>query len=85
MSIRNLFTQARKLADAIAPKCVPGETRELRRWRRYEDKPYQFVEDDRCPNCGVLGCGVTVIEEVVVTRGSNGTPVDAQGIEVTPL
>lgn len=85
MSIRSLFTQASKLADAIAPKCVPGEARVLRTWRRYADEPYQFTEADRCPNCEVLGCGVTVVEEVEVTRGPNGTPFDARGIEVPAL
>jgi hypothetical protein len=82
-SVRNQLNRAEKRAATVAPACVPG-TRLVRSWRRYADELYQLgtLPDDVCPACGLLGCGVLVLEEVIVTNSADGTLIDARGVEV---
>ena len=72
-----------KLEEGLRPpQCVPVR---LTRTQRKYGPPYEFTEEDRCPTCGVLGCGVQMITEVVVVkRTPQGTFIDDHGNEFDP-
>jgi hypothetical protein len=72
-----------KLEEGLRPpECVP--VRQIRTQRKY-GPPYEFTPDDRCPTCGVLGCGIRVITEVIVVgRTPQGTFIDDHGNEFVP-
>jgi hypothetical protein len=72
-----LKSRLAKLEALRPPECT--EIRRIVRRNKY-DPPYECTEEDRCPNCGVLGCGVLEIAyTVVVGRNDAGELIDDHG------